>query len=72
MIWRWLNEVPFEEIIAAIWRENQVTRPTPQVMAPPPRHTSKALRVPARRPVIRSWLGGRTTDPSLDPHLTQA
>lgn len=66
--WDWLARDWLGKALADYYYEWEEPRPLPPRIIPPsPRHTSRALRVPARRPVIRSWLGGRTPDPHWTP-----
>lgn len=49
------------------WRLELPEPLPPRALTHSPRHTPRALGQRRPRPVIRSWLGGRTTDPSTFP-----
>jgi hypothetical protein len=57
--WDWLCRDWLGRAIADYYYEWEEPRSLPpRILTPPPRYSTRALRVPARRPVIRSWLGG--------------
>lgn len=63
----WLDDMDalFWSSWAEVWREMRIARPVPRIIMPSPTHGTRALGRRYSKPVIRSWLGGRSIDP---PH----
>lgn len=65
MIWDYDTACNMRGLWGEVWVTLHMTPPHPRMIHPPPRHQTHALAAPYRRPVIRSRLGGRRTDPPL-------